>query len=92
MFSISTNSDDTTLIFSFVGYKTKELKTSGLSGNISVTLEEDLQALEEVVLIGYGKQEKSQVTSAVASVSEKDFNPGKIQDAADQRSWPNQTW
>ncbi|MCC4229598.1 SusC/RagA family TonB-linked outer membrane protein [Zunongwangia profunda] len=82
-FSISTNSDDAILIFSFVGYKTKELNTSGLSGNLSVTLEEDLQALEEVVLIGYGKQDRSQVTSAVASVSEKDFNPGKIQDAAE---------
>ncbi|WBL23884.1 SusC/RagA family TonB-linked outer membrane protein [Zunongwangia sp. HRR-M8] len=82
-FTLNTTSDDAILVFSFIGYAKKEVSVTKTESRLEVTLKEDLQSLNEVVVIGYGKQDKSQVTSAVASVSEKDFNPGKIQDAAE---------
>ncbi len=61
----------TVLVYSFVGYASKEV----LVGNqltINVTLEED-NTLEEVVIIGYGSQKKSDVTGAVGQVKAKEL-------------------
>ena len=46
-----------TLIISFIGYQTVEIKP-GKEINISVELKEDTEQLEEVVIVGYGVQEK----------------------------------
>lgn len=78
-FTISANSQ-AVLVISFIGYITKEIPINGKS-IINVVLEEDLQSLKEVIVIGYGTQKKEQVTSAVASVSSKNFNKGSVQDA-----------
>ena len=48
-----------------------------------LTLQEDTEVMDEVVVIGYGTQRKGDVTSAVASVKAEDFTVGKIGDAAD---------
>ena len=56
-----------TLIFSFIGYTTQERSFSG-PGAINITLADDAKALEEVVVTGYGTQQKSDITGAVASV------------------------
>lgn len=56
------------LVVSSVGYKTEEI-TVGNKTSIELTLEEDLSALEEVVVVGYGTQKKSDLTGAVASVN-----------------------
>ena len=48
-----------------------------------MTLQEDTEVMDEVVVIGYGTQRKGDVTSAVASVKAEDFTVGKIGDAAD---------
>ncbi|MCR4853693.1 MAG: TonB-dependent receptor [Prevotella sp.] len=57
-----------TLSISYVGYLTKEVAfASGQSLNI--TLEEDSKALEEVVVVGYGVQKKSDVTGSVTSIN-----------------------
>ncbi|XOV91583.1 MAG: SusC/RagA family TonB-linked outer membrane protein [Bacteroidota bacterium] len=61
-------SEDAVLIFSFVGYQTLEIPVNGKS-KIDVSLAEDISALEEVVVVGYGTQKKSDVTGAVASLS-----------------------
>ncbi|SFU52768.1 TonB-linked outer membrane protein, SusC/RagA family [Pustulibacterium marinum] len=81
-YEINVVSNSSVLVFSYLGYKTKEL-TVGNNTNLDVILETDMQALDEVVVIGYGEQKREQVTSAVSSIKAEDFNPGKIQDAAE---------
>ncbi|MCE2732939.1 MAG: TonB-dependent receptor [Flammeovirgaceae bacterium] len=75
-FSIKT-SDEATLIFSFIGYKTQEVQV-GSRTNLDIQLEVDVLALEEIVVVGYGQQEKKDVTGAVAAISTKDFNKGVL--------------
>tara|TARA_R110002012_G_scaffold81454_1_gene206163 strand:- start:101006 stop:104377 length:3372 start_codon:yes stop_codon:yes gene_type:complete len=60
--------DNATLVFSFVGYKTAEVAIGGRT-SISVTLDDDIAALEEIVVVGYGEQKKVSVTNAVAQVN-----------------------
>ena len=55
------------LVVSFTGYKTQEVPVTG-QNNIKVTLLEDVEQLEEVVVIGYGTLKKSDLTGAIASV------------------------
>ena len=55
-----------TILVSFVGYKTQEVKVS--QSLMSVTLKEDAEILSEVVVVGYGTQKKENLTGAVASV------------------------
>lgn len=56
-----------TLVISYIGYKTQEVPVNGKT-SIKVTLKEDTEALEEVVVIGYGTARKSDVTGSIASV------------------------
>ena len=51
---------------SFIGFVTQDVKWDGQS--LNVTLEEDIQTLEEVVVVGYGSQKKANLTGAVSSV------------------------
>ena len=60
------------LIFSYIGYKTQEVSLDGRT-NIEVTMSEDTEQLEEVVVVGYGVQKKSSLTASVASVSNKEI-------------------
>ncbi|MBU2525418.1 MAG: TonB-dependent receptor [Bacteroidetes bacterium] len=73
---------DAVLVFSYIGFKTLEVPVGGRS-SVNVTLEEDAQALEEVVLVGYGSVRKKDATGAVASVKAEDFNKG-VTTSADQ--------
>jgi TonB-dependent starch-binding outer membrane protein SusC len=57
------------LVVSFIGYKTSEIRV-GAQTILTLTLEEDVATLQEVVVIGYGEVRKSDLTGAVASVSE----------------------
>ena len=57
-----------TIVFSYIGYQTQEIP-AGNQSTINVTLKEDTQKLEEVVVVGYGTQKKVTVTGSVASVS-----------------------
>ena len=59
--------EDALLIISFVGFKTQEIAINGRSV-IDVSMEIDIGSLEEVVVVGYGVQRKSDVTGSVASV------------------------
>ena len=63
------------LEISYIGYQTKEIPV-GNQSQIKVSLSEDSQALEEVVVVGYGTMEKKQVTSAVTSLSGSDLMKG----------------
>ncbi|MCB2378514.1 TonB-dependent receptor [Hymenobacter sp. BT635] len=87
----STNSDGTfvlsvpensTLVFSYVGYLRQEVAVTGSnSGNLAVTLADDLKALSEVVVVGYGTQERASVTGAVSSVSAREIATQPVADA-----------
>jgi len=69
--------DDATLVFSYVGYENKEVPV-GSQSVIDVEMAPDVQALAEVVVVGYGTQRKEDVTGVVASVNNEDFNRGAI--------------
>jgi TonB-linked SusC/RagA family outer membrane protein len=69
---------NSTLMFSFIGYKTIELPASA---NMTITLEEDSQLLEEVVVVGYGVQLKSNVTGAISKIDASDIQNRSIVDA-----------
>ena len=70
-FSISVPSN-ATLVFSYVGMKTQEVAVNGKSV-VNVTMEDDSQALEEVVVIGYGTVSKRDLTGSVASVKSEEL-------------------
>lgn len=68
---------------SYIGYKSQEIPVSQLKAGAVITLREDTEVMDEVVVIGYGTQRKGDVTSAIASVKAEDFTVGKVGDAAD---------
>lgn len=70
-----------TLVFSFVGYITKEVLV-GNQTTINVALEPDFAELEEVIVVGYGSQEKKEITSSVVALDAKEFNKGNVNDPA----------
>lgn len=72
-------SPNETLVFSFVGYITKEVPV-GNQTTINVTLEPDFAELEEVVVVGYGSQDKKEITSSVVALDEEEFNKGNVND------------
>ena len=61
-----------TLIITFVGYKTKEVIADG--SPISIVLAENVSLLNDVVVVGYGTQKKSDVTGSIGSVSKNILN------------------
>ncbi|MBC9795722.1 SusC/RagA family TonB-linked outer membrane protein [Sinomicrobium weinanense] len=69
-YTIEAGSNDI-LVFSFLGFKTREVRV-GENTNVDVTLEEDLARLDEVVVTGYMKQKKADLTGAVATVSSEE--------------------
>ncbi len=68
---------DATLVFSYIGYLTREVAVDGQT-TINVTMQEDAEALEEVVVIGYGTTTVKDATGSVAAVTAEDFNGGVI--------------
>ena len=79
-FSVQAN-NNATLVISYIGYTTETVKVAGRN-NISVILKEDTQTLNDVVVIGYGVQKKSDLTGAVASVKADDLKHRSTTDAA----------
>ncbi|MBW8199852.1 SusC/RagA family TonB-linked outer membrane protein [Flagellimonas abyssi] len=66
-FTIDDVSNDDTLVFSYIGFVSQEVPV-GTQTEINITLIEDTQALDEVVVVGYGTQKKSNVIGSVTSV------------------------
>jgi TonB-linked SusC/RagA family outer membrane protein len=64
--------DDATLKFSYIGYNDKDFFLNGQT-SISVQLEENIQSLNNVVVVGYGTQKRSDLTGAVSSVKMNDL-------------------
>ncbi|AYB31960.1 SusC/RagA family TonB-linked outer membrane protein [Chryseolinea soli] len=72
-YSLSVSDTSIPLVFSFVGFQSQEVAIAGRS-SITIVLADDLTTLGEVVVVGYGSQDKAQVTGAVATVSGQDLN------------------
>lgn len=72
-FTIDVPSDNSILVFSSVGYTTKEIIVGNRS-SLEVSLQADNKSLDEVVVIGYGKVQRRNVTSSIASVDTKNLN------------------
>jgi TonB-linked SusC/RagA family outer membrane protein len=82
-FQLSNVPSGSTLVFSFLGFITFEYKVSK-SEEVNIILKEDAQALNEVVVIGYGTQKKREVTGAVSTVDSKTLEvlkPVKVEQA-----------
>ena len=75
-FSLSVPANST-LTISFVGYKTQTVPVNG-KNSLKVTLQEDTEVLDEVVVVGYGTMKKSDLTGAVSSVGVKDIKDSPV--------------
>ena len=72
-----------TLVVSFIGYLNKEVKITAGQTNYQITIEEDKQVLDEVVVVGYGTMKKSDISGASVSLGE-DAVKGSIITSLDQ--------
>ncbi|MCE4563191.1 TonB-dependent receptor [Maribellus sp. CM-23] len=70
------------LSLSFVGFQTQEVEI-GSQTMFNIVLREDIMQLDEVVAIGYGVQQKREVSGSISNVSEDEFNKGLTKDAVD---------
>ncbi len=76
-FTLQVSDANAILAVSFLGYASKDIPLNGQS-NLSVSLEEDSSLLDEVVVVGYGVQKKSDVTGAIGSLKSESFNQGVV--------------
>lgn len=65
------------LVFSYVGFLTQEIPVDGRE-TINIEMRDDVLALEELIVIGYGVQQRGDQTGSVSVVSSRDFNQGAI--------------
>ena len=81
---------DAVLEVSYIGYSTQTVKVGGQK-SLSIMLREDTQALDEVVVVGYGTQKKVNLTGAVAQVTAKDLENRPVSNATQilQGTMPN---
>jgi TonB-linked SusC/RagA family outer membrane protein len=79
-FSISVQSSASVIVVSYMGYVTQEI-TVGNQTEINVTLLDDTQALEEIVVVGYGTQKKVNLSGAVSTISSKTLENRPIANA-----------
>ncbi|UOB17810.1 SusC/RagA family TonB-linked outer membrane protein [Abyssalbus ytuae] len=66
-YSITNLDSDAILVFSYVGFKNQEISVNGQTV-INIIMQEDVQALDEVVVVGYGSQRKSDLTGSVSTI------------------------
>ncbi|MCB9425991.1 MAG: TonB-dependent receptor plug domain-containing protein [Flavobacteriales bacterium] len=76
-YSLSNLKNGDVVVFSFMGFKDFKVTYAGQAKQ-NVTMAEDAQALDEVVVVGYGSVKKEDLTGSVSLVTAKDFNKGAI--------------
>jgi TonB-linked SusC/RagA family outer membrane protein len=77
-FTLSNVPEDAVLQISYIGYATQEIPVAGKT-LFKVVLQEETLALEELVVVGYGVQKKSDLTGALSRITEKDIKERPIQ-------------
>lgn len=78
-FELNVSGDAKTLVFSFVGMKSQEVSIDGKT-SFKIVLEDETIGIEEVVAVGYGRNSRKNLSSAVSSVKANDLNRGAIAD------------
>ena len=81
MYEIDVPEDLNVLVFTYIGYQRIEVPIDGRT-QIDVQMEEDLQLLDDIVVVGYGVQDTKEITSSVTSIDEAEFNQGNVNDPA----------
>lgn len=76
-YSVSGVGDASILVYSFIGYKNQEVACKGRR-EINVVLAEDLQALDEVVVVGYGSLSRKELSSSIVQVDKSKFQQGAM--------------
>lgn len=76
-FSISVPDNSKTLVFSYIGYLSKEVDLVDQTG-LNISLEPDSKSLDEVVVVGYGKNSSKNISGSISSLTPKDFNKGPV--------------
>ncbi|MDD4631997.1 MAG: TonB-dependent receptor [Proteiniphilum sp.] len=71
-FSLSVPSTNSILVFSYVGFRELEVPLNGRTF-VSVTMEQDTELLDEVIVVGYGTQRRTSVTGAVSTLSDTEL-------------------
>ncbi|RYY13112.1 MAG: SusC/RagA family TonB-linked outer membrane protein, partial [Cytophagaceae bacterium] len=74
--------EGSTLVFSSVGYTAQDVPLTGATTGLAISLKESAKDLGEIVVVGYGTQERQSVTGAVASVSGRQIAAQPVSDAA----------
>lgn len=80
-YQLSVPSDKTVLVFSYIGYTPQEANV-GQNSMINIILKEDTQALDEVVVIGYGTVKRRDLTGAIASVKGEEIAANPVSNVA----------
>ena len=84
-FTLNVKSNKAVLTVSFIGYKDKNVSLNG-STSLKVTLEEDSQALDEVVVVGYGSVKKSNLTTSVSKMTSEAIEGRPVTNLSDALS------
>lgn len=79
-FSLEVNGNNVILVVSYIGYDSKDVNL-GNQNSVKIQLQPSATALEEVLVVGYGSQKKSELTAAISSVKSTDFVRGNVKDA-----------
>ncbi len=80
-YSLTVPDDLNVIVATYVGYIRQEIEINGRS-EIDIQLEPDVTTLDDVVVVGYGTQERKQITGSVSSVSADEFVSGNVNDAS----------
>jgi TonB-dependent starch-binding outer membrane protein SusC len=78
-YTIDISNPEVTLVFSFIGYLSEKIQVQGKT-KIDVSLSPDVKALDEIVVVGYGKNSRKVLTSSISSVKSEDLAKGAISD------------
>lgn len=76
-FVLTPTSNDAVLVISYIGYKTQEIPLAG-QNDFNIILSEDMEALDEVVVVGYATGSKRTISGAVERIKKEDMNQGVV--------------
>ncbi|RZK51027.1 MAG: SusC/RagA family TonB-linked outer membrane protein, partial [Pedobacter sp.] len=83
MFKIEVNNENDLLRFTFIGFRAQEVKAGTGGSPLAIKLASDDTKLNEVVVIGYGTQNRNEITSAITKVDSADFRQSGSRNALD---------
>lgn len=79
-FRFSVSNKNAVLVISFIGFDDQTLKLDGTKSNYSIKLQSTTNNLEQVVVVGYGKGSRKNLTTSVTSIKAEELNKGAISD------------